>query len=144
MSEKPETDDLTALLRAWVREEAGPEGLNDADRAEEAADRGLLRMLRMAEDAPAERLSDQDASDILLRIKARAGAPRGEFFGRFDLWLGFAAVVAGVALGLAALSKQAGSVPPAAHDTEIIKEVSFESVHEGKVVQFHLQLRKAR
>ena len=40
--------------------------------------------------------------------------------------------------------EQGGSIPPMVHDTEIIKEVSFESVHEGKVAQFHLQLRKAR
>lgn len=55
-----------------------------------------------------------------------------------------AAVLVGLFIGLIALAPPDPGGDRRAMGTEIIKRVSFESTHEGRVVRFQLELTRVR
>jgi hypothetical protein len=93
---------------------------------EEPGDAELLRLLAAARRAPEPEMSEAEAEGILARVRARAAARAG-------WWKWAAAAVLVAAVGLLAWSHRR----PA---PVLVKDVFFESVHDGKVVHFEMQV----
>jgi hypothetical protein len=142
MSREHKAEPLDPRLQAWIDENA------DLGATSEAAwtdpkDAGLLSLLEAAVREPPREMSGEEGAALLSRIRTGYGK-RSVVASLRDAVIGVAAVLFGLALGLTALSRFAPvhQEHPAAASVEIIKQVSFESIHEGKVVHFQLELRK--
>ncbi len=126
MNEKDEKLAAERALEAWVEEK----GLLEASGPEDA----LVELLRTAHEGGQD-LSDAEAAGILRRVHDRASTQRVR---RVRPWLAWAAAAAAV-LAAAKLSHRTAPPPPEAQ-LEVVKEVFFESVTDGKVVRFALTI----
>ena len=143
MSPEEERTPLEPHLQAWVdeRDNGGSAAIAPASR-EEAE---LLALLEAAVREPSREMSAEKRVAILTKI--RAESPRqGTMASLRNAGLGLAAALFGLTLGLA-MRPRLQPVPekdPVAASVRVIKQVSFESIHEGKIVQFQLELSRVR
>jgi len=126
---------LDPLLEDWLEERVSP-----GQEPVAARDRELFLLLTTTKTVP-RGLSDQDSARTLERIQERIATGPSELRGR-DLLLAAAAVVAGLAIGHSAVGDPSPFRDGSTAE-EIIKRSSFESIQEdGRVVRFHLELKK--
>lgn len=148
MSRDEEKVAFDPRLEDWISEREGPgEGLEPGPA--DPRDRELMALLGEASRARSREMSDEEAIAVLSRVRSRI-AEQGRRLGWRDALLAMAAVLAGLALGLSTLPRshsiasETGAAGPAVPETETIKSVSFESIHEGKIVRFQLELMRVR
>ncbi len=142
MTREGEAKPLDPRLQAWI-DETTDLGATPKAAWTDPKDAGLLSLLEAAVREPPREMSGEEGAALLAGIQAGYRGQGGPASLR-DAVLGIAAVLFGLALGLTTQSRFAPvhQKGRAAASVEIIKQVFFESIHEGKVVQFQLELRK--
>ena len=136
-------------IEAWIRERESlhPEA---GSRPGDPRDQELLALLVEASQVRPREVSEQEAAELLERIRSRAGGKSTRPTTRRDSLLAAAAVLSGLAVGLAMLPRSNGLATAASTGTpaqpriETVKRMSFESIHQGKVVRFQLELTRVR
>lgn len=133
---------LDPRLQAWIDEVAAVKGNAPWASAKEAE---VMSLLEATVREPPREMSHETAAAILEAVQVAYRRHSGRA-GLRDVVLSVAAVLFGLAMGVATLSRFQPSPPPnpRTNSVEIIKEVSFESIHEGKVVRFQLELSRVR
>lgn len=140
MNQDSAENPIDPLLAAWIDgRETG-----DAVAVEPflAADRELLELFSDAQGAALEKMSEAEAQNTLAAVRRRVAAASTSSLRTRHAVLAMAAVLAGLAIGLASLAPPGPGGDRGAN--EVIKKVSFESTHEGKVVRFQLELTRVR
>ncbi len=131
------------LIEAWIEGRVELEELA-ALAAGEGPDAELLELLAAARHAAAPAISDREAEEALERVRSRVRAQRARWAVTPGVWLTAAAITV-LAAGLAVWSSRR---PAPGQATQMlgekqevpVKEVFFESVRDGKVVRFQMQV----
>jgi hypothetical protein len=142
MSRNSTENPIDPLLAGWIeeRETGDPEVASPLL----AADRELLELFSEVRTAAPDKMSEAEARNTLAAVRRRAAAASASSLHTRNGVLAMAAVLAGLAIGLASLAPREPGGNPSATANKIIKKVSFESTHEGKVVRFQLELARVR
>lgn len=142
MSRNSAEDPIDPHLADWIEERV----TSDADTARPllAADCELLGLFSVAQRAAPDKMSEAEARNILAAVQRRLVAASPSPLRARDAVMAVAAVLVGLVIGLIALAPPDPGGDRRAMGTEIIKKVSFESTHEGKVVRFQLKLTRVR
>lgn len=140
MSRNNTENPIDPLLADWIEErETG-----DAEAARLPADRELLELFSDVQGAAPDKMSEVEARNTLAAVQRRAAAASASPHRTRNALLAVAAALAGLAIGLAALAPPGPGDDGGPTASDIIKKVSFESTHEGKVVRFQLELTRVR
>ena len=142
MSRNSAEDPIDPLLADWIEERET--GDANAARPLLAADRELLDLFLDAQRAAPDEMSEGEARNTLAAVLRRMAEASTSPLRARDAVMAVAAVLAGLAIGLAALAPPDPGGDRGATAAEIIKKVSFESTHEGEVVRFQLELTRVR
>jgi hypothetical protein len=130
--ESKHAEEAIDVLEDWAADRSA---LDEA--AGEEAD-PLVSLFVRARGARVE-LTDQEAANVLAAVRRGLGAS-GASGGarRWTVWAAAAAVLLALAASLQGVRPRSRPGPP----REVVKQVSFEAEHEGRVVRFEMVLHR--
>jgi len=146
MSHEQHRTEAHRAIDDWIEERTALEDLAALPHGD-SADRELLRLLAAEQQTSTPDMSPRDGQQVLDRVRSQILAERAASAAARGRWLAGAAAVAVLTLGLAVWSgpraPRAAQATPRPRGTAI-KQVRFESVHNGKRVRFEMDVSKTQ